>query len=322
MEPKNSVDILIIGAGPSGLACAIEAKAHGLSSLTIDQGSVADAIRRFPLNMTFFSTPELLEIGGIPFLSSGFRPTRVECVRYYQMVAKHLGLSIRQRTRVTGVRKVIGGFEVNAGEDVFLAKNVVIATGYFDSPSLFDVPGCDLPKVHRYYSEPLEYAGREVAVIGGKNSAVEIALDLFRAGAKVTLIHRGKKLSEGVKYWILPDIENRIKAAEIRGMFETTIQSIKPRTIAVKGRHTEEILNDAVFVMIGYQPDTSLVKQLGVQIDEESLAPIHDPASMETNVHGIYVAGSIAAGNFNNKIFIENGRVHGKLIVESVLRSR
>ena len=322
MEPKNSVDILIVGAGPSGLACAIEAKRHGISSLTIDQGSVADAIRRFPVNMTFFSTPELLEIGGVPFLSSGFRPTRVECVRYYQMVVKHLDLPVRQQTRVTGVRKVTEGFEVNAADAAYLAKNLVIATGYFDSPSRFDIPGSDLPKVHRYYTEPLEYAGREVAVVGGKNSAVETALELFRAGAKVTLIHRGKKLSEGVKYWILPDIENRIKAAEIRGMFETTIQSIKPRTIAVKGRHTEEILNDAVFVMIGYQPDTSLVKQLGVQIDEESLAPIHDPASMETNVHGIYVAGSIAAGNFNNKIFIENGRVHGKLIVESVLRSR
>ena len=318
----NPIDILIIGAGPSGLACAIEAKKHGLSSLTIDQGSVADAIRRFPINMTFFSTPELLEIGGVPFLSSGFRPTRVECVRYYQMVARHLDLPVKQQALVTGLRKVTEGFEVSTKESSFLARNVVLATGYFDTPNRFDVPGSDLPKVQRYYTEPYSYEGRNVAVVGGKNSAVETALDLFRAGARVTLIHRGTKLSDGVKYWILPDIENRIKAGEVRGLFETTVRNIKPGSIVVEGKHNEEILNDAVFVMIGYLPDTKLLKQLGVNFDDSSLAPIHDSSSMQTNVEGVYVAGSLAAGKHNNKVFIENGRLHGKNIVESVLRSR
>ena len=318
----NPIDIVIIGAGPSGLACAIEAKRHGLSSLTIDQGSVADAIRRFPINMTFFSTPELLEVGGVPFLSSGFRPTRVECVRYYQMVAKHLDLPLKQQTLVIGLRKVSEGFEVNTKDGAYMARNVVLATGYFDSPNRFDAPGSDLPKVQRSYTEPYAYSGRDVAVVGGRNSAVEMALDLFRAGARVTLIHRGKKLSEGVKYWVLPDIENRIKAGEVRGLFEATVKSIKPGSIVVGGQLDEEIPNDAVFVMIGYRPDTTLLKQLGVEIDDSSLAPIYDSTSMQTNINGVYVAGSIAAGKYNNRIFIENGRLHGKSIVDSVLRSR
>jgi thioredoxin reductase (NADPH) len=318
----NPIDIIIIGAGPAGLACALEAKKHGLESLTIDQGSVADAIRRFPINMTFFSTPELLEIGGVPFLSSGFRPTRVECVRYYQMVAKHFNLPMKQQTLVTGLRKITDGFEVSTKNGTYLGRNVAMATGFFDTPNRFEVPGSDLPKVQRYYSEPYAYEGRNVVVVGGKNSAVETALDLFRAGANVTLIHRGKKLSEGVKYWILPDIENRIKAGGVRGLFETTVKSIKPRSVIVEGLHNEELPNDALFVMIGYRPELNLLKQLGVAIDDSSLAPVHDSSSMQTNIAGIYVAGSLAAGKFNNRIFIENGRMHGAIIVESVLRSR
>jgi thioredoxin reductase (NADPH) len=318
----NPVDLIIVGAGPSGLACAIEAKRQGFSSLTLDQGSVADAIRRFPTDMTFFSTSELLEIGGIPFLSSGFRPTRVECVRYYQMVAKRLELPLQVHAQVTAVRNAGDMFEVNTREASYLGKNLVLATGYFDTPTRFDVPGSDLPKVHRYYFEPYSFVGRDVAVVGGKNSAVETALDLYRAGARVTLIHRGKKLSEGVKYWILPDIENRLKAGDVRGLFETTVKSIKPGSIVVEGRHNEEIPNNSVFVMIGYQPDSTFLKQLGVAIDEESLAPVHNPSTMETNITRVYVAGSIAAGKYNNKIFIENGRTHGRSIVESVARSR
>jgi thioredoxin reductase (NADPH) len=318
----NPVDIIILGAGPAGLACAIEAGKRGLSSLTLDQGSVADAIRRFPTDMTFFSTPELLEIGGIPFLSSGFRPTRVECVRYYQMVAKRLELPVQLHTSVTAVRKAGDLFEVNTKETSFLGRYLVLATGYFDTPNRYEVPGSDLPKVHRYYFEPYSFVGQDVAVVGGKNSAVETALDLFRAGARVTLIHRGKKLSDGVKYWILPDIENRIKAGEVSGLFETTVKSIKPGSIIVEGRHSEEIPNSAVFVMIGYQPDSRFLRQLGVSVDESSMAPVHDPSTMETDVKGVYVAGSIAAGKFNNKIFIENGRTHGRSIVESIVRSR
>jgi thioredoxin reductase (NADPH) len=238
------------------------------------------------------------------------------------MVAKHLDLPLKQQNLVTGLRKVTDGFEVNTRDGAYLAKYVVLATGYFDTPNRFEVPGSDLPKVHRYHTEPYLYSGRDVAVVGGQNSAVEVALDLFRAGARVTLIHRGKKLSEGVKYWILPDIENRLKADEVHGLFETTVKSIKPGSIVVEGQHQDEFPNDAVFVMIGYQPDVALLKQLGVEIDEMSMAPIHDSSSMQTNIAGVYVAGSIAAGKYNNKIFIENGRMHGKKIIESILSSR
>ena len=314
----NRVDLIIIGAGPSGLACAIEAGKKGLSYLILDKGAVADAIRRFPVEMTFFSTPELLEIGGVPFTSAGFRPTRVECVRYYQMIARHFALSVRRGVEVVGVRRDASGFEVVSKNGSFLSKNVVVATGYFDHPNDFAVPGSDLPKIKRYYDEPYAYSGMNVAVIGGKNSAVETALDLFRNGAHVTLIHRGSTLSNGVKYWILPDIENRIKAGDIRAMFETTVQRITPDSLVVEGKYREEIENDTLFVMIGYCPDTSLLKQAGVQIEPESAAPVHNPETMETNVPGIYVAGSIAAGKFNNKIFIENGRAHGKLIVDAI----
>ena len=317
-----SFDLIIIGAGPSGLACAIEAKKRGLTYLVLDKGSVADAIRRFPVDMTFFSTPELLEIGGVPFTSAGFRPTRVECVRYYQMIARYFDLPVRPGAEVTGIHRKGEEFEVVSGDGSFRARNVVDATGYFDHPNRFDVPGSDLPKVHRYYDEPYAHAGREVAVIGGKNSAVETALDLFRNGARVTLIHRGKSLSHGVKYWILPDIENRIKAGDIRALFETTVQRINADSILVEGRHREEFPNQAVFVMIGYCPDTSLLRQVGVEIDSDSQTPVHNPKTMQTNVQGVFVAGSIAAGRFNNKIFIENGRAHGKLIVDAIASSR
>jgi thioredoxin reductase (NADPH) len=194
----------------------------------------------------------------------------------------------------------------------------VFATGYFDNPNPFNVPGSDLPKVMRYYSEPYLFSGKRIAVVGGKNSAVELALDLFRNGAAVTLIHRGARLSEGVKYWILPDIENRIKAGEISALFGTTVDRITRTSIVLQGQHAGEIPNDFLFVMIGYQPDNTILQKAGVRIEPESQAPIHDAATMETNVPGLYVAGSIAAGKFNNKIFIENGRMHGALIVDSV----
>ena len=315
-------DILIVGAGPSGLSCAIEARKHGLSCIVVDKGSVVDAIRRFPVELTFFSTPELLEIGGVPFTTSGFRPTRVECIKYYQCVARFHQLSLRLGEEVSAIRRAGDQFIVETSEGTLLARNVVVATGYFDNPNPFDVSGADLPKVLRYYTEPYEYAGRDVAIVGGKNSAVEIALDLHRNGARVTLIHRGAKLSEGVKYWILPDIENRIRAGEIMAKFETRVKEVRERSILVEGKQTGEIPNDVVFVMIGYRPDNRLLEQVGVEIDKESLAPLHDPDTMETNVGGVFVTGSISAGKFNNKIFIENGRAHGKLIVAALTKTR
>lgn len=319
---KNSCDILVIGAGPSGLSCAIEAKRKGFSCVVLDQGSLTDAIRRFPINMTFFSTPELLEIGNVPFVSSGFRPTRVDALRYYQGVTKFYELSVKSGEQVISIEKKGASFHVQTNRDTYIAQNVIIATGYFDNPNPYDVPGANLPKVLRYYSEPFEYLGREVAIVGGKNSAVEIALDLFRNGTKVTLIHRGAKLTEGVKYWVLPDIENRIKAEEIKALFETQVKEIREHSLVLSGKGAGEIPNDVVFVMIGYRPDNGLLVNAGVQIDKNSLAPLHNPETMETTIKGLFVAGSIAAGKFNNKIFIENGRAHGKLIIDAIEKAR
>jgi thioredoxin reductase (NADPH) len=318
MDSKGMLDIIIVDAGPSGLATAIAAKKHGVTYPVIEKGSVVDAIRRFPVQMTFFSTPELLEIGGVPFITSTFRPSRTDIVRYYHRVAKEFGLDIRTGSQVTSIEKENGTFTVRADGESFRSRNVVFATGYFDNPNPFNIPGSDLPKVMRYYSEPYLFSGKRIAVVGGKNSAVELALDLFRNGAAVTLIHRGARLSEGVKYWILPDIENRIKAGEINALFGTTVARITRISIVLQGQHAGEIPNDFVFVMIGYQPDNTILQQAGVRIEPESQAPIHDAVTMETNVPGLYVAGSIAAGKFNNKIFIENGRMHGGLIVDSV----
>ncbi|MBI3587047.1 MAG: YpdA family putative bacillithiol disulfide reductase [Ignavibacteriales bacterium] len=319
---KKSYDILVIGAGPSGLSCAIEAKKKGFSCVVLDKGSLTDAIRRFPINMTFFSTPELLEIGNVPFVSSGFRPTRFEALRYYQSIAKFFELSVKSGEQVISIEKKSASFHVQTNRDTYIAQNVVIATGYFDNPNPYEVPGANLPKVLRYYSEPFEYVGREVAIVGGKNSAVEIALDLFRNGAKVTLIHRGAKLTEGVKYWVLPDIENRIKAGEIKALFETQVEEIHGHSLVLSGKGAGEIPNDVVFVMIGYRPDNGLLMNAGVQIDASSLAPLHNPETMETTIQGLFVAGSIAAGKFNNKIFIENGRAHGKLIIDAIEKAR
>ena len=318
---QSPTDILIVGAGPAGLACAIEATRAGLTHHILDQGTVADAIRRFPTELVFFSTPDLLEVGNVPFLTAGFRPTRIEVVRYYQRVSQEHRLQISANNRVTAIEPGEQGFRVITEHRTLEARNVVMATGYFDSPNPFDVPGLDLSKVMRYYYEPFRYFKQRVAVVGGKNSAVEAALDLFRHGAEVTLIHRGETFSEGVKYWILPDIENRIKAGEIRALFGTRIGEIREGSILVEGAVNAEIPNDFVFVMIGYRPETGLLKKAGVRLDPDSLAPVHDPKTMETNIRGLYVAGSLAAGKYNNKIFIENGRLHGQQIV-SALRQK
>jgi len=320
-DQREFFDIVIVGAGPSGLACAIEAKQAGMSVVLLDKGTVADAIRRFPTNLSFFSTAEMLEIGNIPFMASGFRPKGVDVVRYYQRVAYEYGLRVDYHAAVRSLAKNDGIFRLETDSRTYEARNVVVATGYFDTPNPFDIPGSSLPKVLRYYDEPFKYHGQNAAVVGGKNSAVEIALDLFRNGAKVTLIHRGKTLSEGIKYWILPDIENRIKTREVLACFETEVREITPHSIRTEGKHSLEVPNDVIFVMIGYRPDTTLLGQAGVVIDGVSVAPVHDPETMETNVKGLFVAGSIAAGRFNNKIFIENGKLHGQRIVARIAKS-
>lgn len=314
-------DIVIIGAGPAGLACAIEAKKAGLSAVVLDKGSVVDAIRRFPTGLIWFSTPELLEIGDVPFVIPSTRPTRVDTINYYQRVVFHYRLDVRTLDGVEHVQKEGSHFKITTQRGtLYEAKYVVVATGYYDNPNKLGVPGEELTNVLHYYREPFEFFGMDVAVVGGRNSAVEAALDLYRHGARVTLIHRGPELSKGVKYWILPDIENRIKNGEIQALFNSTVKEIRQDSITVQTPDDcEELKTDFVFVLVGFHPSTMHLKNYGVEITPDNLAPVHSPETLETNVSGLYVCGSIVAGRNNNKIFVENGRLHGAVIVSAIL---
>ena len=316
------VDVLIVGAGPSGLSCAIEAKKANLSVLVIDKGSIVDAIRRFPSELVWFSTPELLQIGDVPFVIPGVRPNRVDTLNYYQKVASYYQLDVQTLDGVERIKRHDSHFAVSTqAAKQFQARYVVVATGYFDNPNRLNVVGEELATVSHYYHEPFEYFGKDVAIVGGRNSAVETALDLYRHGARVTLIHRGAELSKGVKYWILPDIENRIKNGEVRAMFSTTVKQISDGKIILNGPEgVVELRNDFTFVLIGFHPDTQHLKNYGVEINAETLAPVHDEKTFETNVPGLYVCGSLVAGKNNNKVFVENGRKHGAVIVSAILK--
>jgi len=321
---EHHCDVAIVGAGPAGLSTAIEARKAGLSATVFEQGSLLDAMRRFPTNLVWFSTPELLEIGGVPFVTPTVRPTRIDVLNYYQKVARVFSLDVRSHDAVRGITPSPGGFTLRTASGASCrAENVVVATGYFDTPNRLDVPGEELPHVFHYYDEPYGYFGDDVAVVGGRNSAVEAALELFRHGVRVTLIHRGERLSEGVKYWILPDIENRIKAGEIRALYATTVRRIEPGAVTVADAAGERRIDARyVFVLIGFRPDVALMRTFGIEVEPDTLAPRHDPATYETAVPGLYVAGSVVAGRFNNKIFVENGRLHGGVIVRAILARR
>jgi thioredoxin reductase (NADPH) len=318
-------DLIIIGAGPSGLSCAIEGKRAGLTTVVLDKGGIADAIRRFPTDLVWFSTPEMLEIGDVPFLISTVRPTRVDTLNYYARVVRQCGLDVRTHDAVSDIRKTAdGGFEVfTAGGLVERAASVVIATGYFDHPAHLGVPGEGLPHVFHHYDEPYRYAGCDVVVVGGRNSAVEAALDLYRHSARVTLVHRGPALSQGVKYWILPDIENRIKAGQIAALFESTVEQFQPGSVVVRMPGGQRLIPGSFcFVLIGYGPDASFLHKVGIELDVETLSPVYDPATYETNVPGLFVAGSVVAGKDTNRVFVENGRLHGRPIIDAIMRYR
>jgi thioredoxin reductase (NADPH) len=317
--------VAIVGAGPAGLSTAIECTRRGLTHVVLDKGTVVDSIRRFPVHMVFFTTPELLEIGGMPLVTPHEKPTRVEALKYYRRVAEHFDLELRLYEKVEEVRRENGSFLLSTtprlGEPrTYEASNVVVATGYYDNPNMMNVPGEDLPKVSHYYHEAHPYFGLEVAVIGGANSAAETALELFRSGVNVTLIHREKELSSHIKYWVRPDIVNRVERKEIRAFFETEVEEILPDKLRLKTTKGErfEISNDFVLALIGYHPDYGFLESMGIQIESVNGEPVHDVDSMETNVPGIYVAGGIAAGRQANKIFIENGRFHGVQIVKHI----
>jgi len=323
---EQRVDVLVIGAGPTGLACAIDAKRAGFSVLLVDKGCLTNSLFHYPAHMTFFTTPELLEIGDVPFSSANTKPTRSEALEYYRKVAEHYELDIRQYQWVKTIEGEDEAFTVHTRdrferESAFSARKLIIATGYYDLPNRMNIPGEDLPKVAHYYHEPHPYYDREVLVIGGKNSAAIAALELWRHGAKVTLVHRGAAMHRHVKYWILPDIENRIRAGEVRAFFNSTVCEIKLDSVVLNtpdGRL--EIANDFVFALTGYHPDFEFLKAAGVRITEDANRPEHDAATLESNVPGIYLAGVVIAGDRTNEIFIENGRFHGRMIAEDLKR--
>ncbi|MGE5315048.1 MAG: YpdA family putative bacillithiol disulfide reductase [Acidobacteriota bacterium] len=317
-------DIIVVGAGPAGLAVAIEAKKAGLTYCAIDKGAIVNSLQNFPHGMTFFSTPELLEIGGIPFTSAAMRPTRMEALEYYRRVADSYELELKLFEEVKDIDRQGTYFTVHTAKDAYRCRYLVLAAGFYDQPNLLGVPGEDLPNVSHYYDEPFRFYRRKVAVVGAKNSAAIAALELFRHGADVTLIHRRAELDPAVKYWILPDLQNRIREGSIKALFNATVLEIREHEIVVCGEQgkAQKLPNDFVFALIGYHPDNRLLAMCGAKIDPALDAPIIDEATFETSVPGVFVAGSMVAGKNNNKIFIETGRLHGRTIIECILRSK
>ena len=319
-RPDSWSDLLVVGAGPTGLACAIEAQKAGFKSIIIDKGCLVNSVFHYPTNMVFFTTPELLEIGDIPFTTSLPKPTRVEALEYYRRVAEHYQLHVCQYQWVKTITGENGDFRVTATDrhgaiHDYRARKIVVATGYYDLANHLGIPGEDSGKVFHYYREAHPYQDTDVVVIGGKNSAAEAALDLWRHGARVTLVYRGAQMHHHVKYWVRPDIENRIKAGEIAAYFNSTVQEIgSDHVVLLTPNGSLRLKNDFVFAMTGYHPDYDFLRSVGIELSPEQHRPVCDPETLESNVPGVYVAGVIVAGSKTNEIFIENGRFHGKQI--------
>ena len=320
----ESFDVVVVGAGPTGLACGIELQQRGLKTVLVEKGCVVNSIYHYPTNMTFFTTPELLEIGNIPMTSLNDKPNRTEALKYYRKVAEHFRLEIRQYERVDRIAGGDGAFQVFTTDrlecpHVYHARKIVLATGYYDVPNMLDVPGEELGKVRHYYQEAHPYYSHDVAVIGAKNSAAIAALELWWTGARVTLIHRGPGISDSVKYWIKPNIENRIRNGEIRAYFHSRVVEIRPDSIRVATPEGEiSLKNDFVFALIGYRPDLAFLNAAGITLEPTTLRPRTNPETLESERAGVYLAGVIVAGMHTNEIFIENGRLHGRLIAEAI----
>jgi thioredoxin reductase (NADPH) len=320
-------DVVIVGAGPTGLACGIELKKRGVSATLIDKGCVVNSLYNYPTHMTFFTTPELLEIGDIPMTSINEKPTRTEALKYYRRVGDHYKLDIRQYEHVLRIEGSDGAFvahtvDRNGCPHAYTARKAILATGYYDRPNLLNVPGEDLPKVIHYYKEPHPYYDHDVLVVGAKNSAAIAALELFWTGARVTLVHRGEGMHRNVKYWIKPNIENRIKCGEVKAYFRTRVKGIEPQSVTLATPDGEvTIKNDFVFAMTGYHPDLDFLAAHGIRLDVKTQRPYTNPDTLESDTKGIYLAGVIVAGMHTNEIFIENGRFHGALIAKAIEES-
>ncbi len=318
-SPTEVYDAIIVGAGPTGLACAIELKTRGLGAVLFDKGCLTNSLYNYPTHMTFFTTPELLEIGNIPMTSMYEKPTRTEALKYYRRVTEHYKLDVRQYERVLTIGGADNGFLVTTSKGYYHGRKIIIANGYYDVPNLLNVPGESLDKVIHYYKEPHPYYDHDVVIVGAKNSAAIAALELYWTGARVTLVHRGPGISSRVKYWIKPNIENRIANGEIHAYFNSRVLEILPDSVILETPQGEVGLkNDFVLAMIGYRPDLQFLAAHGIALDPETQRPRTNPDTLESDRAGIYLAGVIVAGMHTNEIFIENGRFHGRKIAESI----
>lgn len=320
----GSFDALVVGAGPTGLACGIELQQRGVSTLLVEKGCVVNSLYNYPTNMTFFTTPELLEIGNIPMTSLNEKPNRHEALKYYRRVADHYRLNIHDYERVLKIDGKDNAFQVDTIDRLdcnrtYRARKIILATGYYDVPNMLNVPGEELDKVIHYYKDPHPYYNHDVLVVGAKNSAAIASLELFWTGARVTLVHRGAGIHNNVKYWIKPNIENRIKSGEIKAFFRSRVLEIRKDSVRIETPEGEiNLRNDFVFALIGYRPDLEFLAATGITLEPDTLKPRTNPLTLESERAGIYLAGVIVAGMHTNEIFIENGRFHGKAIAEDI----
>ncbi len=315
-------DVLVVGAGPCGLAVGIEAAKAGLTHIILEKGSITESIRKYPKRMRFFSTAENIEIGGIPFPISGVKANRDEALQYYRKVAGYYHLNFKLFNEVATIEKQDDIFVVITTEgQSYMAKKVVMATGYFDFPRKLNIAGEDLPNVSNYYDEPFKYSYTKVVIVGGANSAVEAALELYRHDVDVTIVHKGPDFRQTVKYWLIPDIKNRVREGKIKTKFDSVVTQIEPKRIELKNTETGEsgwLEADFVLLLVGYTPDAELLRRAGVVLKEDSLVPVYDADTYETNVPGLYVSGTVMAGIYTEKVFIENGRDHAAAIIDHI----
>jgi len=321
---KDSLDVIIIGAGPIGLACALACKKENLKYVVIEKGALTNALYHYPLNMTFFSTSEKLEIDGIPFISHSNKPNRNEALEYYRRVATSHNLNINLYETVQNVQQKSTGFQINTSKGLYHSRKVIIATGFYDIPNLLNVPGEDLPKVYHYYREAHPFSLQDVVVVGSSNSAVDAALEIYRKGGRVTMIVRGNDIGKRVKYWVRPDIKNRIEEGSITAYFNSEITAIEKDQVLMKSPKGDlKLKNDFVLALTGYQPNFKFLEHCGITFSKDGLhIPTYNEESMETNVRGLYLAGVICGGMETHKWFIENSRIHAKKIVQHIVSEK